>query len=346
MIIYENCKLYSLKTKKQLIKYFLKSPILKKKHYEKHVNVSNLKKQAFFYNRIKPFVIENKRLVEAPSKLLKNMQKVLLKDLQKLNIPVNIFSGVKYRSHIGNIIKHGGKHHFMKIDLSKFFPHIKRNTVYTFYKNKFKLPSDLACILTNLSTINLQKIDTTSFTDLQKNNYNNAILFMQNKNINVNNHLITGSIISPILSYLVNEDMFNKIDEFCCKHNVSFTIYVDDMAFSSNKKITKKFRSNIYNIIKEYGYKINEDKTKIIDINNWKKITGGIINKEGKIICPKHLEFKLKEYNNEFKKGNYVHIKNMHGLLIEMQQLQPNKYSSLLGIVHKKFIEILHKNKI
>lgn len=346
MIIYEKCKLYGLKTKKQLLNYFLKSPVFKKKYYKNQLNISNIKKQEFFTEKVKPAVIDNKRLIEAPSKLLKTMQKTILKDLKVLNIPGNIFSGVKNRSHIGNITQHSGKYHFMKIDLSKFFPHIKRDIVYNFYKIKFNLPSDIANILTNLSTIDLKRIDLSNFNNLQKNNYENALLFMQNKEIKVLNHLTTGSRISPILSYLVNEEMFNEIEQFCKNHNVFFTIYVDDMAFSSNKKTSGFFKQNIYKIIRKYGYKINEEKTKIVDINNWKKITGGIIDKKGQIKCPKQLEFKLKQYNAEFKKGNFEHIQNMYGILIEMKQLEPNKYNSLYGIVHKKYIELVRNKTI
>mgnify|MGYP004733722861 CR=1 FL=1 len=58
------------------------------------------------------------------------------------------------------------------------------------------------------------------------------------------------------------------------------------------------------------------------------------------------MEFKLKQYNAEFKKGNFEHIQNMYGILIEMKQLEPNKYNSLYGIVHKKYIELVRNKTI
>jgi len=147
LIIYNNCKFYGLTTKRQLAKLLCKTA------------VSDIKKQGFFMDKIKPSVIDGKRLIEAPSFLLKKMQKEILFDLRKLEIPRNVFSGVKDRSYVTNGSMHNGKHHFMKIDLSKFFPYITRNNVYKFYKEKFNLPPDLAEILTNLSTINVDKIE-------------------------------------------------------------------------------------------------------------------------------------------------------------------------------------------
>lgn len=86
---------------------------------------------------------------------------------------------------------------------------------------------------------------------------------------------MTGSIIIHILSYLVNEGKFNfnEIQEFCNKMNIIFSLYVDDMTFSSNKKITIYHKNKICEFIKKKGYKVNADKTKIFDINSCKCIT-------------------------------------------------------------------------
>ena len=332
MIIYNNCKLYGLKTKRQLAKFLCKS------------SVSDIKKQNFFIAKIMPSVIDGKRLIEAPSNILKKMQKQILLDLKKLDIPDNIFSGIKGRSYIMNGSIHKGKYHFMKIDLSKFFPHVKRNTVYKFYKEKFNLPSDLAEILTNLSTINIENINPLDLNKKQKENYNNVLEFMKNKNIMVKNHLITGSRISPILSYLVNEDMFEEIQLKCKENNIKFSIYVDDMAFSSKNKITNAFAQSIFSIIEKHGYVINKEKTRIVDLNKRKKITGVVINDKGELKCTKKLEYKLKKYNNEFKRGNFENIKTLNGIIIAMHSIEPEKYDYLYRIITKKYKELNKSN--
>ncbi len=334
MIIYNNCKLYGLTTKRQLAKFLCKT------------TVSDIKKQNFFIDKIKPSVIDGKRLIEAPNYILKKMQKEILVDLRKLEIPDNIFSGVKGRNYVKNGSDHSGKHHFMKIDLSKFFPCITRDKVYRFYKEKFSLPSDLAEILTNLSTINIEKINVLKLNSYQKENYKNAMEFIKNNNIIVYNHLITGSRISPLLSYLINEEMFQEIQAECDKFKIYFSIYIDDMAFSSNKKISNSFVQKIYSIIEKHGYVINKEKTRIVGINRRKKITGVIIDKEGKLKCPKKLEYKLKKYNDEFKKNNFDNIKKLYGTIIVMHEIEPEKYKYLYKLIMKKYKEIIKTNNI
>ena len=318
-----------MKTKKQLA-YFLGK-----------VEVCNIKKQTFFVDNTKAFVINGKRLVEAPAKSLKKMQKNILRDLRKLVIPNNIFSGIKRRSYVQNIVLHQGKNYFMKIDLSKFFPHVTRDKVYKFYINKLQTSPDVARILTDLSTIDIDRLKDDNYTEKQKYNLNEAKQFIVNKNIKTRNHLMTGSRISPILSYLVNEDMFNEIQEFCDKNNIIFSLYVDDMAFSSNKKITNYHKNKICEIIKKNGYKVNTVKTKIVDINSWKRITGGIIEKSGKIKIPKELELKIKQYNLEFKQGRYENLEKLYGCLIAATLLE-NKYTYLYKIVYTKYKERLN----
>lgn len=96
--------------------------------------------------------------------------------------------------------------------------------------------------------------------------------------------------------------MFQEIQAKCDKFRICFSICIDDMAFSSNKKIYNSFVQKIYSIIEKHGYVINKEKTKIVLINKRKKITGVIIDKEGDLKCPMKLEYKLKKYNDEFKK--------------------------------------------
>lgn len=329
MIIYNDSKIFNIKTKKQLA-YFLGK-----------VEVCNIKKQAFFVNNTKAFVIDGKRLVEAPARVLKKMQKIILRDLRKLIIPDNIFSGIKKRSYVQNILLHKGKNHFMKIDLSKFFPHVTRDKVYNFYLKKLQTAPDVAKILTDLSTIDIDRLKEDNYTEKQKKNLSDAKQFILNKNIKSRNHLMTGSRISPILSYLVNEDMFNEIQQFCDNNCIKFSLYVDDMAFSSDKKITNFHKNTICQIIKKNGYKVNTDKTKIIDINSWKRITGGIIEKNGIIKIPKALELKIKQYNLEFKQGDFQNLEKLYGCLIAATLLE-DKYSHLYDIVYFKYRERLN----
>lgn len=341
MIIYNNLKIYNVQTKKQLA-YLLGN-----------VEVCDIKKQTYFIDNTKAFIIDNKRLVEAPAKVIKKMQRKILFDLRTLEIPKNIFSGIKKRSYVDNVLEHSGRNYFMKIDLSKFFPHITRDKVYKFYLNKLNAAPDVANILTNLSTIDVDRLDDKDYTQKQKDNLKEAKQFIENKKIKPHNHLMTGSRISPMLSYLVNEEMFKEIQDFCDNNKIKFTLYVDDMAFSSSKKIKTYHKQKVYNIIQKYGYVVNKEKTKIIDINSWKMITGGIIETDGKVKAPRALELKIKKYNDEFKKNNFTNIQVLYGcllaaMLIEDEYSKKNdteskKYKKLYNVVYTKYKEMHDK---
>lgn len=191
---YKKCLLYGLKSKKKL-KELLH---IKRNVYCKGSFV-NCKVKPYIDTKIKP------RIIEAPDKDLQVIQRRILRFLQNLGVPDYVFSGVKKRSYIDNAKKHSGNLYLYKTDISAFFPSITRNKIYNFYINKLKVSPDVANILTNFSTLNLN-LKRQSSSNMKKVNQ-----FLENKNIKIRNHLITGSPLSCILSYLANVDMFEEI---------------------------------------------------------------------------------------------------------------------------------------
>lgn len=115
-----------------------------------------------------------------------------------------------------------------------------------------KNSSDVAQVLTNLCTCNL-------------NMHSNQVKindFLRTKKIRCSNHLMTGSPCGPILSYLVNEDMFNEMKKVCDYKNINMTIYIDDVFFSSTKPISSSFKKRIIKIITKNGYNVSKRKIK------------------------------------------------------------------------------------
>lgn len=90
-----------------------------------------------------------------------------------------------------------------KIDLTAFFPSIRRETVYRFFFEELCCSPDVAAILTNLTTVDLTKLDQRNLADVYD--------FLANKGVNCYNHLISGAPTSQILSYLVNHKMFDEL---------------------------------------------------------------------------------------------------------------------------------------
>ncbi len=101
-----------------------------------HIEDSNLFKQEYISTLIHPYINrEGKpRLIEPPKEELKSVQTRIKNMLKKIVVPDNIFSGIKGRSYADNAFCHIGnkRRPLFKIDLTAFFPTIRRETVYRF----------------------------------------------------------------------------------------------------------------------------------------------------------------------------------------------------------------------
>ena len=314
---YKKCNLYGLKSKKKLIEILFKDT--NKDFY----------KQAYFVDKISPFLLEGTRIVEAPTKKLKKAQRRVLKFLQKIDVPENIFSGIKKRSFIDNAKLHIGNNFLFKLDISKFFPSTHRDKVYKFYLNKLNMSPDVAQILTNLSTINFDRLP-------ESNNKSMVGEYINKKNIKCLNHLITGSPLSPILSYFANIDMFNELFKYCKDKDFTISVYVDDIVISSKEKIIANDRKFIYNTIKKYGYKISKEKSHWYNKEQWKKITGLIITEQGLLKAPKNIELQVKSLFKEFRAMNYEHIDNLLGYLVLLSMIDEHYYSMYKMVKSKR----------
>ena len=77
--------------------------------------------------------------------------------------------------------------------------------------------------------------------------------------------------------------MFNGIYNLAKRFNIKFSLFVDDMVFSSINPLPKKFISQVMNIISKYDLKVHPKKIQFYNDNQHKKITGVIITKDQQI---------------------------------------------------------------
>lgn len=316
MINPKNSNLYKLSSKKQL-KSLLK------------ITNNNYLKQSYVAKQINPYIQTNPkpRLIEAPSKSLKKIQRIIKNELNKIEVPDNVFSGVKGRSYIQNTNIHCGIKYLYKIDLTAFFPCITRETVFRFFNIDLKTPYDVANILTNFTTLDLMLCDLDDAVSVEN--------FLFSKGIKTSNHLISGAPTSQILSYLVNYRMFDELQNFCDKNEITMSIYVDDVTFSSKNRISYKMKKIILNIISKYNYKISYSKVKYYTKNYPKLVTGSIICPDGSLKIRNSLSLKvIKEL--KYCKANPsdpVSQKRLKGLLIAAKQSEPDKFNNIYKFV-------------
>lgn len=316
---YSACPLYKLHSKKRL---------------QSLLGISNRDyfKQDFIASKISPYIDKSgkPRLIEPPAADLKIIQKRIKTLLGKIEVPDNVFSGIKGRSYIGNAMIHIGsdRRYVYKIDITAFFPSISRDKVYAFYLNDLCCSPDVAKILTNLTTVDLAKADAKSRDEVFE------FLLLQKK-IKCTNHLISGAPTSQILSYLVNHNMFDEMQALSNHNNVRMSIYVDDITFSSECKISNRFKKAIINIATKYNYSISKKKVKGYTKAYPKLITGIIIDTDGKMTLKNSLREKIITEFRHLQNNPYDEKcqQRLRGLVTAARQVDPFSYPNIYKFV-------------
>lgn len=321
MIDFTNTNLYNLHSKKYLMRLL-------------HIQDKKFFKQTYIASNISPYTDTSvkPRLIEAPSDSLKEIQRQIKIELSKIVVPHNVFSGVRGRSPIQNAKLHKNNKYVFKIDLSAFFPHITRQTVYCFFKNDLQESSDIAEIMTNLTTVDLTLCNIQDTLSVET--------FLLQKKIKTTNHLISGSPCSQILSYLVNHHMFYELQQYCDRNNITMSIFVDDITFSSNHKFSYNQQKHIFKLVSKYRYPISYHKVKNYDATYSKEITGTIITPHKDLKATNRLSHKVIREFEHYKKqpDDEKSLKRLRGLLIAVRQNEPDRFESIY-----KFV-LLHSN--
>lgn len=200
---------------------------------------------------------KNYRLIEAPAKPLKMVQKILanyfnqqyknyLPDCSYGYIPKWILTG-EVRDIKSNALQHKDSHYLVNFDLENFFYQIDTEGVRNVCK-KCNLEENLIEEIVNI---------TTRF-----------------------GRLPMGTPTSPVLSNLAALNLDESLMNYCISNKIIFTRYVDDLSFSSTVPIDSHI-NKIKKIILTHGWDINEKKTKQFDKGDRKSITGiDILNTE------------------------------------------------------------------
>lgn len=311
-----------------------------KKNLKYLLGITNnqLLKQKYVASLVEPYIdlVGKPRLIEPPKQELKVIQRKIKNMLGKIVVPQNVFSGVKGRSYADNARFHIGDNtrNLFKIDLTTFFPSISRERVYNFFCYDLCCSPDIAAILTNLTTIDIEKSASKDLSTV----YN----FLDSKGVSCYNHLISGAPTSQILSYLVNHQMFNEMQEYARINNVIMTIYVDDVTFSSEYRISNGFKKCIFKIVKKYDYQLSATKVKLYTKTYPKLVTGVIIDANGKLTVKNSIRNRIiKEYH--YLKEHSDDIKSrqrLQGLITAARQVDKYIYPNIYKFAFDK-----HTNK-
>lgn len=225
------------------------------------------------------------RDITAPNEDLKIILKRINTIFQKTYDSRNSEFQVAYKK--GKSIKdnsdpHTEHNYVFKIDLHNFFPSCKRKYVYHYV------------------------------TYLFKNSLNSEFLVNKFLDIILNDDaLYIGNPVSGTLANVIISRPVNYIHNICKKFGIAFTVYADDMTFSSDKFITKDFIISIFN--RAFGhydmlddFTLNESKCYGVS-NTRRAITGVIINNDNKTSCHREMYQNIRQTLHQLSYGDESH---------------------------------------
>jgi retron-type reverse transcriptase len=270
----------------------------KKYILSKVYNDNEVRHKFKWYNKVITDLTNNKssyyRKLDLPSKKLKYIQRYILDNiLYRVDVHDAAHGFVPGKSTISNARVHVGNEFVAKLDMRDFFPTITAQRVYGLFR---------------------------SF------GYNKSISFTLTKVCTYNGSLPQGAPTSPYISNLICRKLDYRISTLCKKNNLNFSRYADDITISGGRKV-KKVLPIIKDIIKNEGFSINDEKTKILHNSHKQKVTGVVVNQ--KVSIPKSFYRNLRQelyYMNKFGVSSH--------LLEKQTMFKSNTKAYYFGLVH------------
>lgn len=214
----------------------------------------------------------NGRLIQSPQKLLRRVHSRIFTLLKRISQPEYVFSGIKGKSNISNAQEHLSNKFVLKVDIEKFFSTTQYKKIYAFFYEKCKCSVRISKILAELC---------------------------QYQGV-----LPTGSPISMVLAYWAHCEMFDEIYKVSKRLDITMTVYVDDITFSTNSRnLNDLLLSTVSKIIRRHGLKINKRKIRFYNEFDTKLITGVAINSLGQLDMSNRSHYKLHHFFDLFFKA-------------------------------------------
>ncbi len=248
-----------------------------------------------------------KRAISAPNRILKAVQARILTLLKYIERPDWLISGEKGKSYINNGKAHLDANYMLAVDIKSFYDNCERDYVYRFFVDKMQTAPDVAKILTDIVTFNAT--------------------------------VPTGCPTSQIIAYYAYEDMFAEIARCAQDYNCKFTLYVDDMTFSSINPISsQKLARAVDIILRRYGHRPKYRKVKYYSAGEAKPVTGTIITPNHELAVPNSLQKRI--YDN-FQVAKDQNEQGMIQDLTKTTQALIGQIQASRNLVPEKFPEIL-----
>ena len=193
---------------------------------------------------------------------MKKWQRRVWDLMARIEKPDWVISATKGKSYKDNASKHRSNGYVMTMDISSFYPSCVREYVYRLFRERLECSPDVAQCLTDICT------------------YQGGIP--------------TGSPASQAVAYFAYAKMFEEIEDLARTYGCTFTLYVDDMTFSSQDNFSwKKLAYEVDGVLHKYGHRAKGSKTKYRLPGDFKIVTGVCLAPDGALVAPNKLRSKI-----------------------------------------------------
>ncbi|MBA5608512.1 RNA-directed DNA polymerase [Duganella sp. FT3S] len=295
----EKSPFFQLKSKKKLAELLNVSlPSLSRTQIEKLASCYRI-----FVDR------ESRRFITEPVGELQVIHQRLLQYFSRIAPPDYLHSARKKRSYKSNAEQHIGNTNVLKIDIKKFFPSVQFSYIHDFFSNQLQCAPDIAAILARLCTVKTSRHGV---------------------------HLPTGSCISPVLSFLANKPMFDRVAALCASQRCTFSLYVDDITISG-AGATHALLTSIAVEINNAGYGFHKIKSYFSE----PAVVTGLIVTHDRLCLPHERQKKIREVAEALRISIDTGIRerllaSLVGRLSEAEQID-TKYGNYRKIVLARY---------
>ena len=200
------------------------------------------------------------RQIEEPIDKLKTVHKVLQVLFSRIQSPDYLFSGKRKTTYIDNARFHIKYNYVLTLDIERFYPSTDIEYVFRFFRYRLLMNDDVAWILAKIVTYE--------------------------------RHIPTGSHLSQSLAYWSYSALFDSINKIAQSNNYRFSLYVDDITFSSVSPIPQNYLRTITDKLNSVKLSVKQSKTKNYGKQKFRLITGCSISPDGNLLIRNRLRKK------------------------------------------------------
>lgn len=277
------------------------------------------------------------RDIAAPKTSLKSVQRKILDDiLNKIPVSPNAHGFLNGKSVISGAKVHDTSPTLLiNMDLKDFFPTITFERVRGLFKS-FGYSGYISSLLAMLCTYcERMPIEIKGETKYIKT---------------TDRILPQGSPASPMITNIICQKMDKRLNGISKYFNLTYTRYADDISFSytddKNSLDISKFMGIVNKIVKEEGFSIKSEKTKVLRKNNRQIITGIVINNDEIGVTKKwvkNLRALIYNTKKDTSKADYQTINEIKGRVGWLKNINAKRYKNIIND-GENLLNILKKN--